>query len=79
MQTTDFLPQSRVLSCKIWLKMSTVHLDTMGMIQDFQSMEGGSITKSRQECRHRNLVLIILQAGKISQHKYIVRNVYLCL
>ena len=35
--------------------MSTVNLDTIRVIKDVKSMDGGSKTKSRLECRHRKL------------------------
>ena len=32
-----------------------MNLDTIRVIKDVKSMDGGSKTKSRLECRHRNL------------------------
>ena len=60
-ESDDVLPQSIVLSCKIWPNISTVHLDISGMIHDFKFMEVVSKTKSRQECRHR------ISEGKIKK------------
>jgi len=35
-KSQDVLPTSTVLSYQIWLNMYTVHLDTSGMIHNFQ-------------------------------------------
>jgi len=51
METENLLPQSMVLQSQIWLKMYTVHLESLGMIHD---------CTLRQPCFfERNLITIL--------------------